>query len=565
MMYRRLLQPTSIICILPHINFEACVTGLDLQKYKFPVTTEQIDAIVALSKPENIQKLGGTSEKQCFQQFIEQVMIWLTWFERFIDIFTYIMECFKSWKLEKADRCLSELRLIQNDSKITVIQMKTTIQDTLKLLKPFNQLQRLCHIMNCIQSFKFVPAVTVTDSNDYQNFISDMKRSFPNNALTMNTKTQDEKLIPIENRRLVRWALAFEEYPCHLKIEYQKINSAHDRVLLSEMKASLLDRKVLRGEFVTQQGGHLAIVIDNQSQRATRTLRFQVQPSLLSSCHLFNGIFYICQRTYFPELNQMIKENELSTLLDRAFSFVDRLLDGSIILSEMTDLQTVFHDKNINVFEEVQKLVTSQIAPSNPSLASKTTTNSNASHDANIEQVYKWLQIYQYYSHLHIVMDCVQKFNLVSNEERDQSFDYLQKWALNRNCSLKDISENCSELYQSFRKLSNQHLQLIKTMLACSNVVQLMSKSNLYGPNGIRRFQTLRDNLTTQFQYQERNNTVLNSWIIAYSLCEPFIHQATSLEQFIDNLARLSNIEDSSMEHIRGECNHEEITCVRNT
>ena len=85
-----------------------------------------------------------------------------------------------------------------------------------------------------------------------------------------------------------------------------------------------------------------------------------------------------------------------------------------------------------------------------------------------------------------------------------------------------------------------------------NNVVQMMKKFDLYSTHGLRRFQELRDNLTTQFQLQERNNMILNSWIVTYALCEPFVLQAKNLEEFVANLARLSNIDESSLEHIKG-------------
>jgi len=78
-----------------------------------------------------------------------------------------------------------------------------------------------------------------------------------------------------------------------------------------------------------------------------------------------------------------------------------------------------------------------------------------------------------------------------------------------------------------------------------------MKKSDLYSPHGRRRFQELRDNLTTQFQLQERNNMILNSWIIAYELCEPFVLKAKNFDEFIDRIARLLNFEENSVKHMQ--------------
>ncbi|CAF4729385.1 unnamed protein product, partial [Rotaria magnacalcarata] len=78
-----------------------------------------------------------------------------------------------------------------------------------------------------------------------------------------------------------------------------------------------------------------------------------------------------------------------------------------------------------------------------------------------------------------------------------------------------------------------------------------MKKSDLYSTNGQRRFQELRDNLTTQFQLQEFNNMILNSWIMTYSLIEPFTFKAKSFDDFILRIGQISNLEESSLNHIK--------------
>jgi hypothetical protein len=44
---------------------------------------------------------------------------------------------------------------------------------------------------------------------------------------------------------------------------------------------------------------------------------------------------------------------------------------------------------------------------------------------------------------------------------------------------------------------------------------------------------------------------ILNSWIIAYALCEPFIHKAKNFDEFVDRIARLSNFEENSVKHMQ--------------
>ncbi|CAF1222260.1 unnamed protein product [Adineta steineri] len=204
----------------------------------------------------------------------------------------------------------------------------------------------------------------------------------------------------------------------------------------------------------------------------------------------------------------------------------------------------------MNIREEVQKLFANRSTINNKQ-ETVTTVMLNIASDQEIEQVCEWLKTYQCCSYVNIIIDCVQKFNVISNDDNDESLDYLQQLALNTNCSLKEISQTNIDLYQRFQKLTSQHLQLIKTFGECSNVVQMMKQSDLYSIHGLRRFQELRDNLTTQFQLQERNSMILNSWIITYALCKPFVFQVNTLEEFVDKLAQLANIDESSLEHIK--------------
>ncbi|CAF1212878.1 unnamed protein product [Rotaria sordida] len=215
----------------------------------------------------------------------------------------------------------------------------------------------------------------------------------------------------------------------------------------------------------------------------------------------------------------------------------------------MEYLKTVFHNKNINVKEEVKALF------ANCSNTDQKQENTGTIPLRQIEQVCEWLQTCQYYSHLNTIIECVQKLNIISNlnsNKNYESIDHLQKLIINVNVSLKEISEICKNIYECFQKLTNHHLQLIKTILECSNIVQMMKKFDLYSTQGLHRFQEIRDNLTTQFQLQERNNMILNSWIISYALCQPFVSQVENLEEFVDNLAKLLNIDESTLEHIKG-------------
>jgi hypothetical protein len=306
-----------------------------------------------------------------------------------------------------------------------------------------------------------------------------------------------------------------------------------------------LDTQFLQGAFKTQRGGQFVITIDNLHANSQRTIWYRLTQIGLSTCHIFQGIFNMYYQKYFNQSNQLIKESELSKLISQTFVFIDKLLNGNTTLEEMDCLKTVFHDKNINVRDEVQKLFTNRSVMNN---RLERATNINVE---GIEQICEWLRTYQYYSHHSIIIDCVQKFKIVSNVNENQSIDNLQQLTTKEDCSLKEISKTYKQLYERFGKLTNHHLQLIKSINECFNVVEMMKKFDLYSTHGLRRFQELRDNLTTQFQLQERNNMILNSWIITYALCEPFVRQVENLEEFVNNLSRLSNIDESSLEHIK--------------
>ena len=542
--YRRLLETSIVECFLPQVDFTTISAELKPQQYQFPSTSPIVDEIVSLEKPGDISITEVESTKPSFDRFIRQVNSWLQWFEHFIDMFSYLVEWLKNSKVNGAEHLLSEINAIRADSSLPVLRVKALIQEIVKILKPFDHLPRLCNLLNCSRCFVNVNPGALGSPEEHKLFIAEARKSQPSTLFTVAKHSQVEKLITINDRRHVRWALACTPHPCHVKVEYRVNGSSSQVCELFSKREVPIDRRILRGEFTAQRNGQLAIVIDNTSLHVERQIWFQTKSTTLSISHLFHGIFTMYYRKYFAQSNQSIKETELSKVLTQAFTFIDRLLDGEITLADIAPLQTVFHDKNMNVREEVQKLFVNR-----PTVSGPTTSNEQA-----IGQVCQWLQTYQYYTYLSTIIECVKTFQLISNQVNDQSIDHLQQLTISADCSLKEISETYSDLYQRFHQLSNEHLQLIKMMLGCANVVQLMKESNFYASDGLRRFHELRDNLTTQFQLQERNNLILNSWIITYTLCEPFVRQVDSLKQFVDNLARLSKVDESSFEDIKGMC-----------
>ena len=117
---------------------------------------------------------------------------------------------------------------------------------------------------------------------------------------------------------------------------------------------------------------------------------------------------------------------------------------------------------------------------------------------------------------------------------------------------MEKISQVCGISAEKFRDVNSKHLDLIKTANECPNIIEIMKEFDLYSMEGRHRFQELRDNLTIQFQLQERNNIMLNSFIVTYALCEPFVLKAETLKTFVDRIINLSNFDTGSLKHMIG-------------
>jgi DNA-binding transcriptional MerR regulator len=549
--YRELLSPSIVYCFLQFTDIKQIITSVNPQQYKFPPTTPKIESIVP-NTPKDINITEINTQEHYFRQFIEQVNEWLRWFERFLSVFLYVVEWLKNWNVDGAAQLFNDMHTTRDSSSITIIQMKTIVERTLKLLRPFNDLRRLCHVFNCLISFQLIDSGAINNQLDSANYIQELKRFQPTNSCTAAVKMISEYIFEINDRQNVQWYIACEKLPCNIQIKYQTTELHGDTEVLFQKEKVPIDKHVLQGEFETQRAGQLMIIINNETFQAPRTIWYRIKQSPLSTCHLFHGIFNMHYQSYYAQAHGTINEAEFSKLLGRVFAFIDSLLNGTVKLGDMADLKAVFCDKNIHIHEEVKKLFTNRSSEgeANKQRTTMAVPLANIPTDKEIEQVCEWLQIYQYYSHINIIINCIEKFSILPVENDDELIGHLKRLR-DENCSLKEITQAYKILKQQFQKLTSQHLQLIKTALECSGVIQMMKKSDLYSPHGRRRFQELRDNLTTQFQLQERNNMILNSWIIAYELCEPFVLKAKSFDEFVDRIARLLNFEENSVKHMQ--------------
>ncbi|CAF1419145.1 unnamed protein product, partial [Rotaria magnacalcarata] len=521
------------------------------EQYKFPTTILNIDTIVGIEKPKDIDTSVINPIEQFFDRFIRQVNEWLTWFHRFFNIFHYIVEWLKTCNAIGAADIFNGINTIRDDDTVNCIQIKGVLENTLRLLKPFgNHLRRICYLFNCSNPIQIIVRGGTDNQKDSSDFIREMKRSQSKNTFTVNNQSSIEKIFPISDRQRIQWFLTSEKYPCNVHVEYRQHDVTACGELIFSKENISIHKHVLHGEFETQRGGRFIITIDNQNAASPRTIWFQIKSTSLAICHLFQGIFNIFYQRYFAHATQPIRETQLNDTLDQVFQFIDSLLNGTIKLRDMVNLKTVFYNKNINVREEVERLFTNRLTTKGTSRESRVTVVDGPGQ-SDIEQVCKWLKIYQYYCHINSIVDCIRQFDIIPIDHEDESIGHLKRLSSNENISLREISQAYKILLEQFTTLGSEHLHLIKISVECSAVVNMMKKADLYSPQGQHRFQELRDNLTTQFQFQERNSMILNSLIITYVLCEPFITKAKTLEEFVGRLSQLRSFEESSLKHMR--------------
>ncbi|CAF1517997.1 unnamed protein product, partial [Didymodactylos carnosus] len=190
-----------------------------------------------------------------------------------------------------------------------------------------------------------------------------------------------------------------------------------------------INKQVLCDEFETQRSGFATIIIYNQQQQRSRTIWHRLKRRNLSTCHLFD-------------------DNEASQLVDEVFKFIDRLLNGTINLNEMSELKTIFCGQNIRIRNEVKKLFTNRsIRLANTQqqkhLTITTITISENPSEEEINQVCEWLQVYQYSCYISTIIDCIRMFDILKADDigdgDDESISNLLDSSANNNCSLKEI------------------------------------------------------------------------------------------------------------------------------
>ncbi|CAF1550950.1 unnamed protein product, partial [Rotaria sordida] len=347
-LYRDLLTDSIIYCFLPLIDFNKILGSVDHQQYKFPLTTVNIDSIVGLPKPKDIDIRNIESNEEFLFRFIQQINEWFDWFDRFIDIFQYIIDWLKNHNVNYSNQLFIDLLNIRYDSKMTFIEMRIIIDRILKILQPFKDLQHLCYLFNCLISLEILNPGTLNIQDNTMKFLTELKRFQPNNTFTVEDRTTYEHIIYISDRQQVQWSLVSENYPCHIKLEYRIHGMNNQYEILYQKENVPIHKNILHGQFESQRNGQLLITINNKNSSTSRIIWYQIKSISLSTCHLFDGIFNIYYNKYYHETSQMISEQDFSQLLDEVFDFINKLLNGNLSLQAMTELRTIFYDKNIN-------------------------------------------------------------------------------------------------------------------------------------------------------------------------------------------------------------------------
>lgn len=495
---------------------------------------------MSLNTPDDLNITGIEINDESFRSFTKQVGQWVSWFEQFFDIFHYIIEWLRNFHIDGIAELCFAIKNNRNKNTTTVIEMTKTVEKIMEFLVPMNNLERLCQILNCLTPFKVIEKSIADQNQNSKEYIQELKRFHRHNSFVVDSRVNISQKYSIDNRQNIRWSLASEKQLCDINVWFKRMGSLDNGIPLFAKKDYPIDRFVLHGEFETLYPGELIIEIINQRYNP-RTIWYDIKQNDLPVSCLFQGIV---RSSYAKEIarREPLDIAEFTDKLDNTiFPFIDRILDENTGLTQMTGLEDIFCSRSIDIPFEVAKLYTNRLANINQ----KPT-------EEQIAQVCEKLKIFQYYSHIKIIIDCITKFDIISNATNINTIDRLKELSNKEEFTLEKISQVCGISAEKFRDISSKHLDLIKTANECSTIIEMMREFDLYSVDGRHRFQELRDNLTIQFQLQERNDIMLNSFIVTYALCEPFVLKATTLKTFVDRVIDVSKFDTSSLKHMIG-------------
>ena len=100
------------IAFYPEMNLKAIISSQNPQLYQFPIVPSHINSLVPIQKPSDID-IAKMESKEDFSRFTQQVQAWLRWFDRFIDLFQYIIEYLKNWRVDNAEQLFGDIQTIK--------------------------------------------------------------------------------------------------------------------------------------------------------------------------------------------------------------------------------------------------------------------------------------------------------------------------------------------------------------------------------------------------------------------------------------------------------------------
>lgn len=504
-----------------------------------------ISMIMPIERPNDFNNVKIEPSENSCSYFVEQVKKWISWFHQFFDIFQYIIEWLRKYHVDGAAELCFAINSSRNKNTILVLEMKKAAEKIMNMLRSIKNLERLCNILNCSVPFKLIEEGTKYDVQDSKKYIKNLKRLNSNNSFVADSQESISQKCSINSHQNVYWSLASENWSCDVNIWFQRVGLSDDPVLLFPGVDIPTDKFVYHGEFETLYPGQLIIELVNRKHNPC-SIWYHIKQNNMPVCRLFDGIASLCYADDLAQKERIDISSFIDKLDNKVFPFIDQLLDGKIKLSEMSDLEDIFCGENIHIPYEVTKLFTNRLT--NEEQHTTTATPSKQ----QIDQICKRLQIFQYYSHIKIIVNCIKTFGIISDTDGTSTIDNLEELSDKKQCFLENISRDYSLLTQEFQDISSKHLDLIKTANECSNIIELMKEFDLYSEKGRQKFQELRDNLTIQFQLQELNNVMLNSFIITYALCEPFVLKAKTLKEFVVRIVKLVNFDANSLHHMKG-------------
>ena len=140
-------------------------------------------------------------------------------------------------------------------------------------------------------------------------------------------------------------------------------------------------------------------------------------------------------------------------------------------------------------------------------------------------------QTMQYITCAASVAQALTQFEVVPANDPD--LIKLQGLEMADHLTLRDIPNVFSDVRQIFAGLSPQHLSIFEVVRSCGNLVSFFRETKFHLPDGQRRWQELRENITMRLRGDSFKSALLNAVIASYHCLTPFILTGISLRRAV--------------------------------